>query len=90
MCLKITLLVESFDAVFKWADEVAIAGMLFKVHLKALLTAVRLVAALDRTDKVFHLFMSIRMVAQVPPRHKRLPTAGLLALKWPVIFELLI
>ena len=88
MRFEISLFIESFDTVFKGADVVSIARMLLKVHLQTLLPTVRLIATLDRTDKVLHRLVCVGVVAQVAARHKRFATPWLLALKRPIIFEL--
>ena len=72
MCLQVALFVESFLAVLKGTHEITRSIVLLQVHLEALLPTVRLIAALDGTDKVFLLLMGFRVVTQVPLGHETL------------------
>ena len=63
MCLQITLFVESFLAIFKGADEIAIPIVLFQMNFQALLSTVRFVTTLDGADKVFLHLVRLGVVA---------------------------
>ena len=63
--LQVALLVEGFLAVFERTDEVTCAIVLLQVHLEALLTTVRLIAARDRADEVFLLLVCFGVISQM-------------------------
>ena len=65
MRLQISLLVEGLLAVFEGANEVARPVVLLQVHLEALLTTVRFIAARDRADEVFLLLVCFGVISQM-------------------------
>ena len=86
--LEVAFLVKRLVAVVERTHEVAHAVVLFQVHLQPLLPTVRLLAARNRTDKVFLGFVRVFVVAQVTLRHERLVAPGVLALKRPILLQL--
>ena len=63
MRLQITFFIEGFPAVFKWANVIARSIVLFQMNFEALLATVRLIAALNGTDKVFLLLVRLSVVS---------------------------
>ena len=63
MRLQITLFIEGFPAVFKWANVIARSIVLFQMNFEALLATVRLIAALNGTNKVFLLLVRLSVVS---------------------------
>ena len=68
--LQISFLKERLAASFERADVVAHSIVLLDVHLKSLLSAVRLPAPLDWTDELLDFKMRLEVILQVSLRHE--------------------
>ena len=88
MRLQITFFIEGFPAVFKWANVIARSIVLFQMNFEALLATVRLIAALNGTDKVFLLLVRLSVVSQVTFGHERFCATRMRAGKRTIILKL--